>query len=62
MPRVRKPRACGCGCGGMTRGGYFLRGHDARTLSAIVEELHGIHNLKLLVERFLGRRIVVRTE
>jgi hypothetical protein len=46
----------------MTRGGHFLRGHDARTLSAIVEELHGIHNLKLLVERFLGRRIVVRTE
>lgn len=26
----REPQACGCGCGGMTKGGRFLPGHDAR--------------------------------
>lgn len=30
-PRVAKePQECGCGCGGMTKGGRFLPGHDAR--------------------------------
>ena len=28
MPKT--PQACGCGCGGMTKGGRFLPGHDAR--------------------------------
>jgi hypothetical protein len=26
----REPQSCGCGCGGMTKGGRFLPGHDAR--------------------------------
>lgn len=25
-----EPKACGCGCGDLTRGGDFLPGHDAR--------------------------------
>lgn len=30
-PREKKePRQCLCGCGGMTKGGRFLPGHDAR--------------------------------
>lgn len=29
-------RACECGCGGMTKGGAFLPGHDARLLSGLV--------------------------
>lgn len=32
-PRVRaakEPKECLCGCGGMTKGGRFLPGHDAR--------------------------------
>lgn len=27
---AKTPQACGCGCGGMTKGGRFLPGHDAR--------------------------------
>ena len=33
MPRMRKaaaPKACSCGCGGLTRGGRFIPGHDAK--------------------------------
>jgi hypothetical protein len=26
----REPRECLCSCGGMTKGGRFLPGHDAR--------------------------------
>jgi len=28
--RKRQPRKCECGCGGMTKGGRFLPGHDAK--------------------------------
>ena len=27
---AKQPQECGCGCGGMTKGGRFLPGHDAR--------------------------------
>ncbi|MDA3833524.1 MAG: hypothetical protein PF495_09020 [Spirochaetales bacterium] len=27
---AKKPRECGCGCEGLTKGGEFLPGHDAR--------------------------------
>lgn len=30
MVRKRAPMKCECGCGGMTKGGMFLPGHDAR--------------------------------
>ena len=33
-PRAGEPRPCLCSCGGTTRGGTFLPGHDAR--------LHGV--------------------
>jgi hypothetical protein len=29
-PRSRDPRQCECGCEGMTKGGRFLPGHDAK--------------------------------
>ncbi len=32
---VREPKACLCGCGGMTKGGTFLPGHDARYHAAL---------------------------
>lgn len=28
--RARDPKECKCGCGGMTKGGTFLPGHDAK--------------------------------
>lgn len=33
LPRARKPKPaqdCSCGCGGQTRGGRFIPGHDSR--------------------------------
>lgn len=33
-----KARDCTCGCGGQTKGGKFLPGHDSRYLSALVAE------------------------
>lgn len=31
----RSPRECDCGCGGMTKGGLFLPGHDAKLKSRL---------------------------
>ena len=59
MPRKRTPKSCACGCGTETRGGDFRPGHDARTLSAIVDQAGGIKRLKMLVERCLGIPIKV---
>jgi hypothetical protein len=33
-----QPRACGCGCSGMTKGGEFVAGHDARHKSNLIKE------------------------
>lgn len=32
------PRPCGCGCGGTTKGGNYLPGHDAKHMSRILAE------------------------
>lgn len=31
------PKVCGCGCGGMTKGGTYIIGHDAKHKSALVK-------------------------
>jgi len=62
MPRKIRPRKCACGCGATTRGGNFLPGHDARTLSAVVSSVGGVAALRTLVEKVLNRRIEVETE
>jgi len=36
---TREPKPCTCGCGGMTKGGRFLPGHDARYHSALKKML-----------------------
>jgi hypothetical protein len=33
------PRECTCGCGGITSGGLFLPGHDARMRSRLLREI-----------------------
>lgn len=33
--KVKTPQDCGCGCGGQTKGGRFIPGHDARYHSRI---------------------------
>lgn len=36
---AKQPRECACGCKGMTRGGIWLPGHDAKALSAMLREM-----------------------
>lgn len=36
-----EPKACGCGCGEMTRGGDFLPGHDARFRGRLLKAIDG---------------------
>lgn len=60
MPRKIVPKPCACGCGAMTKGGVFLPGHDAKTLSAILEATGGTANLRRLVEGALDRQIEVK--
>lgn len=60
MPRKIVPKPCACGCGGITKGGVFLPGHDAKTISAIIESIGGISKLKRLVEKTLNRQIEVK--
>ena len=51
----REPQACGCGCGGMTKGGRFLPGHDAR--------MHGKkHESARIQERMRAGTAVHKTE
>lgn len=32
---AKPPRPCACGCGGWTRGGRFIPGHDAKLLGVV---------------------------
>jgi hypothetical protein len=44
----------------MTKGGDYLPGHDSKTLSAIIENVGGVKELRLLVEGVLNRPIEVK--
>lgn len=35
---AKEPKACECGCGGQTKGGRYLPGHDAKHHSRIAKE------------------------
>lgn len=35
---IKAPRQCMCGCGGTTKGGRFLPGHDARLKSHLLKD------------------------
>ena len=54
MPRKKRPRACFCGCGQMTKGGRFIPSHDSHLLSAMLAEVGGIAGLRPIVEAHLG--------
>lgn len=60
MPRKIVPKKCGCGCGETTKGGYFLPGHDSKTLSAVIETAGGITALKQIIEKSLRVKIQVK--
>ena len=58
MPRKVVPRSCNCGCGGQTKGGRYLPGHDQKLRTAIEETAGGLLELKLLVEKAFDCDIV----
>jgi hypothetical protein len=58
LPQRGVTRLCGCGCGRETKQ-IFYRGHDKRVLSFIIEEVGGMMELKDLVEKALGKEIVI---
>lgn len=58
MPRKVIIRPCSCGCGDNTKGGRFIPGHDAKLISALIEAVGGIENLRTLVEEHVGRKVV----
>ena len=62
MPRKIKPKPCACGCGGITKGGDFIPGHDSKLQSAILDKVGGIIELRRVVEKALNCRIKVRVE
>lgn len=37
--RTKAGRECACGCKGMTKGGIWLPGHDAKALSAMLAQI-----------------------
>ena len=40
------PKPCACSCGELTKGGQFVRGHDATMLGKIVKKYGGVIGLK----------------
>lgn len=49
MKRTRKPKPaqdCSCGCGGQTKGGRFLPGHDARLHGWVLRVERGVCTLR----------------
>ena len=61
MPRKITPKECACGCGGITRGGEFLQGHDSKVNSAIIKAVGGTTALRELVEQTLNRKLEVES-
>lgn len=60
MPRKKIPLSCGCGCGGLTKGGKFIPGHDTKVYRAILQHIDGdILTLKALVEGATGSKVIV---
>jgi hypothetical protein len=47
LPRATKSaKSCACGCGGSTRGGRFVPGHDARLHGIIKRVERGVMSLE----------------
>ena len=44
------PQRCSCGCGGLTKGGRFVPGHDAKLLAMRVRVERGICTLQQIAD------------
>lgn len=49
---------CICGCGEETKGGRFRPGHDQKLRAAIEDAAGGLEQLRVLVEKHIGREII----
>ncbi len=59
MPRKMIPRPCDCGCGEITKGGWYMPGHDQKLRAAIENKVGGLTELKQLVEKIYHCEIKV---
>jgi hypothetical protein len=63
MPRKIVPKPCACGCGGITKGGKFIPGHDTRVYRAILQHIDGdVLDLKRIIEQTTDRTVVVEQD
>ena len=53
-------RKCICGCGEETKGGRFRPGHDQKLRAAIEDAAGGLEELRVIVEKHIGRAINVK--
>ena len=62
MPRKLYSKPCNCNCGGTTKGGEWLPGHDQKLRAAIEAKVGGLVQLKKFVEGNLRCRIKVKQD
>ena len=55
--RRAKLKLCDCGCGGYPRGGDYMPGHEMCVLSALVDHVGSVRNLREVVEQYTGKAI-----
>jgi hypothetical protein len=51
---------CRCGCGGETKGGRYLPGHDQKLRAEIERRAGGLEELRRVVKKALDIRIEVK--
>lgn len=55
--RIMPKHICICGCGGETKGGKYLPGHDQALRMAIERAAGGLESLRAIMEKHLGHTI-----
>ena len=55
-------KVCICGCGEITRGGRFRRGHDQKLRKAIEDAVDGLENLRSIVEAHVKHPITTKMQ
>jgi len=51
------PHTCACRCGGTTKGGAFLPGHDLKLWAKLINPSGSPEGVRNMVEKHLGKRV-----
>ena len=57
MPRRMTPHTCACRCGGTTKGGVFLPGHDLKLWSKLINLAGSPEGVRDIVEKHRDRQV-----